>query len=169
MADKHLSNPCVSPQFFPLVTSDKYWSSTTEHDIQRAWFMDLRSGTTSYGDKDSLLKVMPVRGGFTYSGVSDDDAPPAQLQSALAYPNPFDPSTSSLTIKFKNSSICIAKASVYNVKGQLVWTSAHSKGATQVSWDGRDKNGTNCSSGIFIISLFDGGDNKANCKLMLIH
>lgn len=169
LADKHLSNPCVSPQFFPLVTSDKYWSSTTEHDIQRAWFMDLRSGTTSYGDKDSLLKVMPVRGGFTYSGVSDDDAPPAQLQSALAYPNPFDPSTSSLTIKFKNSSICIAKASVYNVKGQLVWTSAHSKGTTQVSWDGRDKNGTNCSSGIYIISLFDSGGNKAICKLMLIH
>jgi hypothetical protein len=47
-----------------------YWSSTTlQNQTDKAWYMDSRSGITTYAFKTQRLKVLPVRNANTANGI----------------------------------------------------------------------------------------------------
>ena len=84
------------------------------------------------------------------------------------YPNPFNPKT---TIAFSISSYAEnVNLSIYNLKGQLVKTlknSAAETGNYQLVWNGKDTNGRNVASGIYMYKLIvDGGDQARKMILL---
>ncbi|MFO7659556.1 MAG: right-handed parallel beta-helix repeat-containing protein [Candidatus Cloacimonadaceae bacterium] len=100
-----------------------------------------------------------------FTSNQDEIQPVNQL---LVYPNPFNPAQTQLVVKsdFANASDC--NVAVYNLKGQLVWNRLLEKGATELTWDGRDNNRKLCASGIYQIVLTDGKGRQEIRKVMLI-
>lgn len=90
-------------------------------------------------------------------------------QVLSAYPNPFNPAHTSLTLKFDNSKAISQELKVYNLKGQLVWKADINKGATELKWNGKDNKDKICASGLYQMQLTDNKGHKLNRKLMLIH
>jgi flagellar hook assembly protein FlgD len=83
---------------------------------------------------------------------------PAARQ-ALLYPNPFN---SSVTLRFDKQSDAPLKLKIYNLKGQLVFSSTYSglaKGESEIVWNGRDDSGRNCAPGIYLIRMQERGRN----------
>jgi len=61
--DETLSQPSVSPQFFPAMGAHKYWSSTSlPNQTTRAWYLFMRFGITTYDLKTAKDKVLCGRG-----------------------------------------------------------------------------------------------------------
>lgn len=61
--DPTLSAPSIDHAIFPLLTSTKYWSSTTQYNtVANAWTMDLQYGIVSYDPKSSSIAAFCVRG-----------------------------------------------------------------------------------------------------------
>ncbi len=84
-------------------------------------------------------------------------APGAQLPEAALlkgnYPNPFNPSTTfSFTLAFEDE----AELSILDARGHLVRVLAsgtHAAGDHTIEWDGRDANGRNLPSGVYLYRL----------------
>ena len=69
------------------------------------------------------------------------------------YPNPFNPNT---VINYKLSVSNEVELTIYNFLGQHIRTLVHTKqqrGNYQIEWDGRDENGMEVSSGIYLCQL----------------
>jgi hypothetical protein len=69
------------------------------------------------------------------------------------YPNPFNQETQ---IKYQLPSQCDVKINVFNIKGQKIKTlitEKQSAGWHIVTWDGKDLNGDQLSSGIYIVQV----------------
>lgn len=69
------------------------------------------------------------------------------------YPNPFNSST---TFQFENNEPGSVELDIYNILGELVFKYSLdqvSAGRHSFSWNGRNKNGSNVSSGIYIARL----------------
>jgi flagellar hook assembly protein FlgD len=69
------------------------------------------------------------------------------------FPNPFNPSTS---IAYSLKEDGFVNVSVYNVKGELVDVIANEmgdKGLNTVTWDGSNRNGDSCGSGIYFFRM----------------
>jgi len=100
----------------------------------------------------------------TGTAVSDPVAPISLLGN---YPNPFIGTT---TIKYDLKKPGKATLRIYNMKGQLVQTlfdGYQVPGLQQVSWDGRNENNENVSSGVFFARLECEGQIM-NSKLILM-
>jgi len=67
-----------------------------------------------------------------------------------AYPNPFRSSTK-VDIEVKAGET--ANFTVYNMLGQAVYTRNVHEGQTTLEWNGLDKNGRRCGSGIYFYKL----------------
>ncbi|MFC1552616.1 FlgD immunoglobulin-like domain containing protein [Candidatus Latescibacterota bacterium] len=83
------------------------------------------------------------------------------------YPNPFNPTT---TIEFTLPEAGFTKLVVYNIMGQKIRELVSADmpaGVHSVIWDGRDQNGLQVSSGVFIARLTS-GDNVVPNRLMLV-
>jgi len=86
-------------------------------------------------------------------GVDNQDdllAPRPQLQ---AYPNPF---AGLVTLQFNLDKPSSAQIECFNIRGQLVYTDtlADAKaGINSIQWNGHDKSGRECSSGIYIVKV----------------
>lgn len=81
------------------------------------------------------------------------------------YPNPFNPTT---TIDFYLLDKVEWTLSIYNVAGQLVREfSGHNRGDVEVLWDGRDSDGNQVASGIYLYCL-KSSENTAVRKMMLL-
>ena len=83
------------------------------------------------------------------------------------YPNPFNPST---TIRYKLHRAGKVELSIYNMAGQHVQTlvSRHQQGGSfSVRWDGRNAQGLEVGTGIYISRLSVGSDTRTS-KLLLI-
>ena len=81
---------------------------------------------------------------------------PLVTQLMEAYPNPFNPST---TIRYQIKEAGDVKIDIYNTRGQKLrsFTNDHSKaGYYQITWDGKDANGKNLSSGVYIYRMTSG-------------
>ncbi len=83
----------------------------------------------------------------------------------VAYPNPFNPE---LNVKVEGISEEI-EVSVYNIKGQKVVTLINERvsGNKTLVWDGRDSNGTNCASGIYMIHAKSNSLNTVKRVMLL--
>jgi len=84
-----------------------------------------------------------------------------------AYPNPFNPSTN---IEYEISKSMNIELKIFNVLGQEVWKNRKEEreaGNYTIQWKGRDKNGNELASGIYLASVIGEAYNKT-IKLMLL-
>jgi len=100
---------------------------------------------------------------------SDPGLPPIPLQTKLlkAYPNPFNPQVS---IRYSLAEAASVRIEIYNFKGQKIKTlqNQHSvPGYYNLVWDGRDSNGSEVGSGVYLYRM-NSGTYHATGKLSLI-
>ena len=80
------------------------------------------------------------------------------------YPNPFNPFT---TIYFNLSENEKAlKVNIFNLKGECI-KSFNIKNTDKIPWDGKNKNGTNVSSGVYFYKIFTSNKTKTGKMLLL--
>ncbi len=89
------------------------------------------------------------------SGVRSNDQPSVPATYALSqnYPNPFNPST---TIQYALPRASSVRLVVYNILGQevaVLTDEVRPAGYHEVVWDGKNKNGTSVSSGVYIFRI----------------
>jgi FlgD Ig-like domain/Protein of unknown function (DUF1565) len=83
------------------------------------------------------------------------------------YPNPFNPVT---TIKYTIQNPAMVELNIYNIKGQLVknLVNEHKKqGKYQIIWDGKDKQGSVCASGIYFSQMKAGKEVITDRMILL--
>jgi hypothetical protein len=87
---------------------------------------------------------------------SDNQNLPEKYLLVKAFPNPFNPSTT-LSINIpENLSGALVQLSIYDIQGKLVKTIINknlSSGNYLYKWDGRNNNGIDVSSGVYITNL----------------
>ena len=69
------------------------------------------------------------------------------------YPNPFNPET---TIRYQLPKASDVTLTIYNLRGQLVWTLISgpiSAGRHKVVWDGNDERGVRAASSVYVLQL----------------
>jgi hypothetical protein len=83
-----------------------------------------------------------------------------------AYPNPFNPYTN---MSFSLPNAAAYRLNVYNVAGQLVrsYEGMGVAGLNVITWDGKDKTGSDVSSGVYFFSVA-AGPHKATAKMVLM-
>ncbi|KQC09013.1 MAG: hypothetical protein APR54_13145 [Candidatus Cloacimonas sp. SDB] len=87
--------------------------------------------------------------------------------SLSCYPNPFNPST---TISFSIQDDSDVELSIFNIKGQKVKTlteDVYGKGQYQISWNGKNNEGNQVSSGIYFYQLNANGKVITSKVLLL--
>jgi hypothetical protein len=93
---------------------------------------------------------------------------PVQFNLEQNYPNPFNPVT---TINYNLQKSSPVELTVYNVLGQKIRTLVSSKvqamGSHSVNWDGRNDNGTQVASGVYLYQLKT-GDQVEMKKMVLM-
>jgi len=97
---------------------------------------------------------------------SDDPIIPPAM-TALAYPNPFK---TEVSLRFDKASSGPLELTVYNLKGQKVHYRNYPSlplGQQEIAWDGRDDNGSNCASGLYLIRVREQGRNQVYKALKL--
>lgn len=105
--------------------------------------------------------------GEPVSNIDPEINPTPGLLLAQAYPNPFGAQTS-----FRISGAQLEeplRVDIYNLRGQKVKTlfNGHlSTRASEFTWDGRDDQAQNCSSGIYFLKVSQGGQQRIS-KLLL--
>lgn len=93
---------------------------------------------------------------------------PTILQTTFmgpASPNPFRGGARtqiSVNVKAGETAIC----AIYNLAGRLIRSQSFAAGSHQLIWDGRDRNGKPCASGIYLLRLSSPG-SSAIAKLVL--
>lgn len=83
------------------------------------------------------------------------------------YPNPFNPTT---TISYQLASESAVSLKVFNILGEEVATlvdGRQTSGYHVLQWNGRDRNGVLCSSGVYFLRLEAGGFAAAKRMLLL--
>lgn len=87
---------------------------------------------------------------------NQDDVVPQVIPKVIATPNPF---RDQLSIKFIQTNEAPTTLSIFNLRGQRVYHSSQNghKGENSLSWDGRDTNGNQLSSGVFLYRLDNNG------------
>jgi len=101
------------------------------------------------------------------TGIGPDPRIPTTTSLRQNHPNPFNPST---TIEYGLTSAEHVTISVYNVRGELVQTLVDGRspaGWHNVDWNGRDQNGSQVASGVYLYRMQTGSfvDTK---KLVLL-
>ena len=107
------------------------------------------------------------------TGINDKSDIPTEYTLQQNYPNPFNPST---TIKYTLPKESNVQLSIYDITGREVRTLVTVNqvvGYKEVLWNGKDNNGSQVSSGIYIfhfkaLSLEDGKVFEKNSKLVLL-
>jgi hypothetical protein len=106
---------------------------------------------------------------YTFSdGTSNNDLcnPVPQLQLSF-YPNPF---SDQCRILFRTTEAGSSNMKIYNTRGQLIRTQSgeyKKAGDHSFQWDGKDDNGKQVSSGVFLISV-ESGKHKGYGKTVFV-
>jgi hypothetical protein len=105
---------------------------------------------------------------LTPTAVDDPTTPiPVSKVSLTNYPNPFNPET---TIQFEIPSAMNVRLDIMNIRGQLVKTvtsEQYSSGIHNVSWNGKDANGKQVASGVYLYRIITPVKTITNKMLML--
>ena len=99
---------------------------------------------------------------------TDTEPAPLPVLLAPAYPNPFNPST---TLRFDSDSERRLRLTVVDPSGRQVRILADDRypvGSHTVTWDGRDDQGRQLSSGLYLVRLTGEGVAPQTSKLMLL-
>lgn len=100
---------------------------------------------------------------------NEDDATPSISQQIdiSIYPNPFNPTTN---ITYSLPKDGFTKASIYNIRGQLVKTLINeplNSGNHRISWNGLDNQGIKQASGVYFVRIEHDGKSSVRKMLML--
>lgn len=110
---------------------------------------------------------LPVHGIGEGTG-TDPNLIPALTQLYGNYPNPFNPTT---TISYGLSQDSEVTLFIFNIKGQKVKTlmqGTQEAGYHQISWNGKDENNKNVTSGVFFYEIFVEETDYTSVKKMLL-
>ncbi len=92
---------------------------------------------------------------------------PATFKLLQNYPNPFNSTTNILYYLPQAEQV---KVKIFDLRGRLIAELVNEKqeaGSHQISWDGKDKNGTQIATGIYLLQVVAGKANETR-KLLLI-
>ena len=95
---------------------------------------------------------------------------PAQFSLSANYPNPFNPATRIQYTVHGRQAPHRTTLKIYNIRGQLVRTLVNEPkedGTYEVTWDGRDENGDEVASGVYLYRL-QVGDFTQTKKMVLM-
>jgi flagellar hook assembly protein FlgD len=97
---------------------------------------------------------------------NEETIQPIVVESLKAYPNPFNPEVKIVLNSKQNEDVRI---NVYNIRGQKVRTlfDGASKGQHEIVWNGKDSNGIECASGLYIIKASGKNLNLTKRVMML--
>ncbi len=98
---------------------------------------------------------------------SDIPVIPLVTELKLAYPNPFNPTT---TIAFDLATPSPVKIEIYNIKGQKISTLTNKDfeaGRYTIVWNGKDSNSKSCSSGVYFYRM-QAGKYISTKKIMMM-
>ena len=150
--------------------TDRFWMHQADNDVETVQWplpMDFSYSTSSaaythgfYGFPLGDLNAFPSRKADWLAGgtasVGGDQITPTQFTLEQNYPNPFNPTTD---IAFSLDRSEEVNLSIYNMLGQKVRTLVNGtrpSGMHILQWDGRDENGRNLSTGIYLYTLTSG-------------
>ncbi|MCK4358316.1 MAG: T9SS type A sorting domain-containing protein, partial [Candidatus Cloacimonetes bacterium] len=120
---------------------------------------------------DEYIGVAPDMGAYEFGmqGIIDDIQIPVNKTVIQNYPNPFNPETTitfSLSRNYNN-----VELNIYNIKGELVRKLLNNKvmniGKHFIRWDGKNKEGKEVSSNVYLYTLRV-GDNSISKKMLLV-
>jgi hypothetical protein len=92
---------------------------------------------------------------------------PIVTKLGLAYPNPFNPS---VNIPFSLGAKADVQINIYNSRGQLIKSfncGTKDIGNYQIMWDGKDRNGNYCDSGVYHIIMKVGTDTYSQKAVLM--
>jgi hypothetical protein len=121
------------------------------------------------GDNGTLTKYTELL--ITTDVKQTSEVTPARFALIQNYPNPFNPSTS---IAYDLASQATVTLRIYNVLGQLVRTLVNTEqdaGSYEAVWDGRNIDGQQVSSGVYLYRLeaaSQSGENYVSMKKMVL-
>lgn len=113
-----------------------------------------------------LDHVILANGGLVTTIGDKNTVQPSNIALKQNYPNPFNPTTTITYDLQKNSNVMLK---IYNLSGQEVKTLVdenQSAGTKQVIWNGKDNNGAQVASGIYLYKLHVG--NVVQAKKMIL-
>jgi hypothetical protein len=99
-----------------------------------------------------------------------DEKQPEGFSLSANYPNPFNPVTSIQYTVHRKQIPLRTTLKIYNVRGQLVRIlvdEPEQAGTYEVTWDGRDQNGDEVASGVYLYRL-QAGDFNQSKKMVLM-
>ena len=131
------------------------------------YYIRLHCGNTYSIDGYTLKLASPS------TGINEKTDIPLEYSLQQNYPNPFNPST---TIKYTQPKESNVQLAIYDITGSEVKTLVAGNqpvGYMEVIWDGKNNNGSQVSSGIYIfhlkaLSLEDGKVFEKSSKLVLL-
>jgi hypothetical protein len=79
------------------------------------------------------------------------------------YPNPF---SSSVHIRLQQKAPGVI--TIYNIKGQMVWSMTLNRADDYTTWDGRTNTGQICSPGVYLVEYLNSSDQREVKSIVLI-
>jgi len=144
-----------SQQSYVFVDREVYDSGVYFYWLQS---MDIDGNNSFYG---------PVSITVNFDENGNTPVPPLATNLNSIYPNPFNPSA---FISYSLASPANVNIRVYNSRGQLVrnlMSSERGIGHHEVSWNGKDDQGSDCGTGIYFIRMDAGKDSFTRKALMV--
>jgi hypothetical protein len=149
-----------------IVTTDDGCLPTTN-----AWELWSDGTTWTRFDDPSSWQLVSDMGIFPVitspSGIEDTPNIPGNFVLKQNFPNPFNPTTTITYDLYKSANVILK---IYNSSGQEINTLVNKKqapGSKQVVWDGRDSNGYQVASGIYLYKLQAGSSIQTRKMILL--
>lgn len=157
------------PQFIPMTDYGEGTRRSACADFDGNGYNDIATIRSWGAPLPSNVNILfnDGQGNFVDDPITAIQTSNSKLQSPnlICYPNPF---TAQTKIEYNVYKKCMVNLSIYNSKGQKIKTLNNKKlqkGKYKHTWNGTDKNGKEVSPGIYIISLFVGGQ-KQQCRIV---
>ncbi len=154
-----------APMYFPhLLRRNHPFTFTVipEMNFDRDYLLDTLRLVTEFGDL-----CIPLRFDESLLPIDDTQEEVPQVCSVIAYPNPFNPTT---TLTYSITDPGEVELSIFDVRGRLVATLLRKycpAGSDEVVWDGRNNTGETLPSGVYFSMLRTRNQTKT-CKIVLL-
>lgn len=143
-----------------------------ENSSSGASYSFTASEITAAGTYYFWLEARSLDGSSQYYGpnivnlTDPEDTPSLPLSTTLqaAYPNPFA-SNATIRTEIKNGEQ--ARLRIYNTAGQLIKSYELNQGFHELIWDGKDANGRQCSSGVYLYRLTSPTANESRKMILM--
>lgn len=156
ISDDKFFRPSVDKNFFSILNSGKFWSSTSlANQGLRAWFLDTQYGITTYDLKSRKNYILCVRTVDTPNAIHD-----FSIQNQyIVYPNPCNVQLIIRKLENNNNSGIMIK--ILNQIGQTIFETNWNSRLETMDLDTRD-----LPNGMYTLQIFS--ENNSSLKLIQI-